>query len=84
MEYSDEKIKEFKENQKTQFLASQFDSFQKKLEEAKAMVDSDPEMAELAAEEVKELEEQMNGLYEEMDRIIESSKEEEKKPYGVM
>lgn len=84
MEHLTEKIQEFHDNQKTQFLASQYDAFQKKLEEAKVLMESDPEMAELAIEEVKELEEQLNGLYEEMGRIIEASKEEEKKPYGVV
>ena len=41
-------------------------------------------MAELAKEEIAELTKQLEGQFAEMDRIIESSKEEEKKPYGVM
>ena len=84
MEYSQEKLNEFSENQKTQFLMTQFDDAREKLEEARALVFSDPEMADLAAEEVKTLEEQVQNQFDEMDRIIESSREEEKKPYGVI
>lgn len=84
LEHSEEKLQEFRENQKTQFLASQYDLVAKKLEESRSLIDSDPEMAELAKEEVATLEEQLEGQYAEMDNIIESSKEEEKKPYGVM
>ncbi len=84
MEHSQENLKDFRENHKTQFIASQYDAFNKKLSEAQLLVDSDPEMAELATEEVKELEEQLRGLYNEMERILESSKEEEMKPYGVI
>jgi len=84
MSYIPEKIQEFRDNQKTQFLASQFDAFAKKLNEAKTLIDTDPEMAELAMEEVEELEGQLAGLFEEMSRIVESTKEEEKKPYGVV
>lgn len=84
MEFNQEKLKEFKENQKTQFLASQFEVEYKKLEEAELLAASDPEMAELAQEEIAMLTTQLQGQFDEMDRIIESNKEEEAKPYGVM
>lgn len=84
MEFDQEKLKEFKENHKTQFLASQFESEYTKLEEAKELAKSDPEMAELAKEEIESLTKQLEGQFTEMDRIIEASKEEEAKPYGVM
>jgi peptide chain release factor 1 len=84
MEHNEEKLQEFKENHKTQFLMSQYDAFLVKLEEAKKLSESDPEMAELAKEEVAEIEEQLEGLYVEMEKIIESSKVEEAKPYGVV
>jgi len=84
MEHSQEKLQEFRENHKTQFIASQYDAFNKKLKDAELLIGSDPEMAELAAEEVLEIKEQLQGLYVEMERIIESSREEEKKPYGVI
>jgi peptide chain release factor 1 len=84
MEYNQEKLQEFKENHKTQFLASQFESELVKLIEAQELADSDPEMAELAKEEIERLTEQLEGQFAEMDKIIESNKEEEAKPYGVM
>ena len=82
MEHSPEKLQEFRDNQKTQFLVTQYDDTAAKLEEAKLML-SDPGMAELAEVEVAEIQKQLDAQYEEMDRIIESSKEEEAKPYGV-
>tara|TARA_B100002051_G_scaffold276785_1_gene328022 strand:+ start:11422 stop:12390 length:969 start_codon:yes stop_codon:yes gene_type:complete len=84
MEFDQDKLKEFKENQKTQFLASQFDSELEKLREAEELAASDPDMAELAKEEIESLTTQLEGQFAEMDKIIEDSKEEEAKPYGVM
>lgn len=84
MEFNQDKLKEFKENHKTQFLASQFDSELVKLNEAKELADSDPEMAELAAEEIETLTKQLEGQFAEMDKIIKANKEEETRPYGVM
>jgi peptide chain release factor 1 len=84
MEFDIEKFKEFKENHKTQFLASQFESELKKLREAEELSDSDPEMAELAKEEIESLTTQLKGQFAEMEKIVESDKEEEVRPYGVM
>lgn len=84
MEFNEEKLTEFRENQKTQFLASQFDAYMLKLQESHELAESDPEMAELAQEEVASLQTQLTGMYEEMDGILEASKEEEAKPYGVL
>lgn len=84
MEFDQDKLKEFKEHEKTQWLASQFESELEKLTEAQELAASDPEMAELAQEEIAQLTKQLEGQFAEMDQIIESSKEEEKKPYGVV
>lgn len=84
MTFDEQKLTEFKEHQKTQFLASQFESELEKLHEAEALAVSDPEMAELAKEEITALEQQLTAQFDEMDRIIEASREEEAKPYGVM
>lgn len=83
MEFSEEKLAEFREHQKTQFIASQFDALKEKYEETKIMAD-DPEMAELAASELRDLETQLVALYEQMEGIIEADKEEEAKPYGIV
>lgn len=78
------KLQEWREHQKTQFLMTQYDATAEKLAEAEAMAASDPEMAELAAEEITTLTESLEAQYAEMDRIIEASKEEDAKPYGVV
>lgn len=84
MEFKDEQLALFRENQKTQFLCGQFDDLMRKHEEARELLQNDPGMAELAEEELASLNAQLEHLYTEMERIIESSKEEEVKPYGVM
>lgn len=84
MDFDQVKLAEFKDHQKTSFLASQFESELVKLIDAQELADSDPEMAELAREEIAQLTKQLQDQWDDMDRIVESSKEEEKKPYGVM
>lgn len=84
MEFSEEILQTFRDNQKTQFLASHFDTLLKQRSEAKEMAESDPDMAELAKEDIIILDEQLFSQYAEMERIIESNKEEEAKPYGVV
>ena len=84
MEFPPDKLQEFKDNHKTQFLAGQFEVLVKRLAESEAMAASDPEMAEMAKEEINDLKEQLKLSFEEMDRIIEASREEEEVPYGVV
>lgn len=84
MQFDEQKLQTFKENRKTQFLASQFESEFLKLREAEELAASDPEMAELAREEIVRLADQLQEQFAEMDRIIEANKEEETKPYGVI
>ena len=84
MEFNQKKLEEFKSHPKTQFLASQFEQAYAKLAEAEALAASDPAMAELATEEIAQLTEQLTAQFAEMERIIEASKEEEAKPYGVV
>lgn len=84
MEFSEEQISIFRNNQKTQFICSQFADLQKKKEEAEILLESDPSLKELALEEITHLDTQLQELYVEMNRIIEASKVEEAKPYGVI
>lgn len=84
MEFDAEQLKAFKDHEKTSWLAGQFERDLEKLKEAQALAESDPEMAELAQEEIAELTTQLQGQFDEMDRIVEASKEEEERPYGVM
>ncbi len=84
MDFDQEKLLSFHEHPKTQFLAGQFDDYLKRLREAEQLATADPEMAELAAGEIKDLEDQLADQFAEMDRIIEASREEDEKPYGVV
>ena len=76
-------IQEARENQKTQFLMSQFDVLVRREAELETLA-GDPEMAELAAEERAALAEQKAALSAEIIRIVEASRKEEEEPYGVV
>lgn len=76
-------IQEARENQKTQFLMSQFDVLVRREAELETLA-GDPEMAELAAEERASLAEQKASLSAEIVRIVEASRKEEEEPYGVV
>jgi len=84
MEFTDTQLTLFRENTKTQFLMSQFDTLVARRHEALLLIESDPTMRELADEEVKEIDEQLGHLYTEMERIISLAVEEEIKPYGIL
>lgn len=82
--FDQEQLSLFRSNPKTQFLCGEFDKLVKKRDESEALLTSDSDMRELVEEELKDLNEQLNNSYTEMARIIENSKEEESKPYGVI
>ncbi len=84
MEYNEEEIQSFRENHKTQFIASQFDDISKKLISAHKMAVDEPEMYELVQEEIASLESQKKAIYEEMHRIAQAAKVEDEIPYGVV
>ncbi len=84
MDFESDKLETFREHHKTQFLCGQFDDLMKKRKEAQVLLESDASMQELAEEELAMIDERLEHLYTEMGRIIESSKEEESKPYGVI
>jgi peptide chain release factor 1 len=84
MEFSADKLQEFKDNPKTAFLAGQFEVLMRKRAEAEEMAASDPEMVELANDDIASLNAQLTLSFAEMERIIESNKEEEVKPYGII
>jgi peptide chain release factor 1 len=83
MQFDEQKLTQFREHPKTQYLASVFDADQAKLEEAQALA-ADPELAEMAADDIATITASLEAQFAEMDRIIEASREEDEKPYGVM
>lgn len=84
MNWNEEKLSQFREHPKTQFLTSQFDMYVKRLEEAETLAATDADMATLAADEIAELKKTLEDQFAEMERIIEASKEEDEKPYGLV
>jgi len=84
MEFDINKLNEFRESPRTQFLCVQFDSYLNKLSEAEELAKSHPEMAEMAEAEIKELQITLKTQFEEMERILEAGKEEDEKPYGLV
>lgn len=84
MTFAEEELADFHDNPKTQFLAGQFASLTKKQEEAQSLIEQDPALAELAAEEVQSLQAQRESLFTEMQRIVAAEKTEEERPYGVL
>ena len=82
--FSEEQLAPLREHHKTQFLASQFDALFAQREEAAALAEQDPAMAELAAEEVAQFDEQLQQLFTQMQEILENAKVEAAKPYGVV
>ena len=57
MDFDQDKLNEFRDNPKTQFLAGQFERDLERLREAEQLADGDAEMAELAKEEISSFEE---------------------------
>lgn len=80
----DAKLQEFRDHPKTQFMASQYDALERKRQESLRVAAEDPTLAELAEEEVKEVEGQQALLSDEMARIVEASRKEDEIPYGVI
>ncbi len=84
MDFTLEEIADFRENHKTQYLSTQYIELLNKRAAALELGEEEPDMKEMAAEEVAELEAQLTAMFEEMTRITEVSKEEEVLPYGVL
>lgn len=80
MEYTPQ----FKENMKTQFLASEYERLEAKKAEVLADAASDPELQELADEEVKTLEEAQAGILETIKNILDEEKEEQSSPKKII
>jgi peptide chain release factor 1 len=74
----------FRADHRTQFLASQYDALVVRESELADLMAHDEGMQEMAEEEKRDLETQRRTLFAEMSRILDASKEEEEKPYGVI
>lgn len=77
MDIIEHDIEQFKENHSTQFFASQIKDLLSKLEETEEMA-SDPEMAEMAAGEIKTLKIQINAYIQQAQDLIKKEEEADK------
>lgn len=82
--WNEESLNKFREHQKTQFLASQFDVVFQQYQEACELAASDPSLKELAEEEIATLKTQLDGQFADMEKILEVAAVEDEIPYGVL
>jgi peptide chain release factor 1 len=73
-------IQKLKENSKTAFLAIELERLLGEEANAFAMMESDPEMKELAEVELKNIQVQKDGLQQQIENITRAEEEEEKFP----
>ncbi len=74
----------YKENQKTAFLASQYEGLLEQKEEVFRMAHKDATLKTLAEEEVRGLDEQLSGVKAQMDEILAAEKQEEQFPNEIL
>lgn len=80
MKYTEEN---FKNNDKTKYTYPAYEDLLKKEEEASSLL-SDPEMKDIAEEELKSISVQKENLWKEMSEILDKDKEEEEKPKALI
>lgn len=76
-------LEDFKNNVKTKYLADTYEKMLGDLNDARELL-ADPEMAELAREDVDRLEAETKKMYDGMSEIVQKDKEEEAKPKALI
>lgn len=84
MDITPEQLKTYKENQTTQYLATELERLLEQKESSLKLLTNDPDMAELAKEEIASLDEQIGNVLGDITSILDKDKEEEERPYGVI
>ncbi len=77
-------LEELKKNHKTQYLASEYERLLKQEQEVRAMIESDPSMNDIAADELVALTVQKTAIEDQVKAIEESEKEEEEFPNEII
>lgn len=73
---NDDQLQEFKKNHKTSYLASDFERLLKEETELKETIIKDPQLAELAAEDLERLENEKATAWQQMENILKGEPEE--------
>jgi len=79
-----EELKEYKENPKTKYYAEELVRLLDKEEENSALIESDPDMAELIADDNKQILEQKDSIVKQIKDILKGEEEEEKFPNEII
>ncbi len=77
-------IHELKKDHKTAYLAGEYERLLREEAEVREMLDSDETLHEMAAKELELIYEQKKGVEEQIQKILESEKEEEEFPNEII
>lgn len=77
-------IEEFKKNNKTAFLAQEYEKLEGQAAEVARLIELDPGMKDLADEELKSVEDQKKALFAQMEEIVKKEIEEEEFPNEII
>ena len=77
-------LSRYKENQKTSFLATEYERLEEEASELRELIKSDESLGDLAQADLAKLEEQQNALTTQMDEILKSEEEEERFPNEII
>lgn len=77
-------IEELKQNNRTSYLASEYERLLREKETTEKMIADDPRMEDIAKEELKNIDVQIQGLKMQLEEIIKAEREEEKFPNEVV
>ena len=78
-----ENLAEYKDNDRTQFLALELERLQGRLDETSQLLADDPDMAELVADDIVSITKQQQGIANQIEEIIKVEEEEEKFPNKI-
>ncbi|OGI72048.1 peptide chain release factor 1 [Candidatus Nomurabacteria bacterium RIFCSPHIGHO2_02_FULL_38_15] len=82
--FDENKIDEYKKNPKMQFLVSEYERFLVEQKNLELMIETEPEMADMAKTELEMLNIQKAGITEQLNSILESEKKEEEFPNEII
>ncbi|MDQ5901630.1 MAG: peptide chain release factor 1 [Patescibacteria group bacterium] len=77
-------IEELKQNHKTSYMAGELERLLRERETTEKMISDEPEMKDIAEEELKNIDIQIEGLKAQIEAIIKAEREEEKFPNEIM
>jgi peptide chain release factor 1 len=79
-----DKLEELKKNQRTSFLAGEYERLQKNEEEVLNLSQSDEEMRKMAEEEVSLIKEQKDAVLKQIEEIIKLEEKEDESPNEII